>query len=280
VAVETSAGGVRVEPLGVAQDDVRKVGEALERAGPRLAQWGELRERVTVRLHPSHTSLSRAVEGGGFPWMRAWARYDVIELQTPRSWGVLGARQREVDELILHELTHCLMYQLAADRLGWSRKGIPVWFREGMASYTADQGYRWPTLETLARFLDAHPRSELLSAPNALHEEESSFVYAAGHHAFTFLVRRYGEDVVRALLREMRQGPDFPAAFRTAVGLAPDAFEREFLRYVRWRGFKGGRLIRRPEGAPDAGPGDTAPPAGPPAPAPPEGGDGQVPPPG
>jgi hypothetical protein len=30
------------------------------------------------------------------------------------------------------------------------------------------------------------------------------------------------------------------------VGLTPDAFVRDFTRYVRWRGFRGGRVVRKP----------------------------------
>src|SRR6185295_2154512 len=63
----------------------------------------------------------------------------------------LGALRRglrpvpaDVDELMLHELTHCVMYQRSASAADWSRKRIPLWFREGMASVTASQSYRWP----------------------------------------------------------------------------------------------------------------------------------------
>ena len=68
---------------------------------------------------------------------------------------------------MLHELTHALMYQAAADQGGWRQKKIPAWFREGMATYTAEQGYRWPTLEQLARTLEEHPKWEPLLRPGA-----------------------------------------------------------------------------------------------------------------
>jgi hypothetical protein len=51
---------------------------------------------------------------------------------------------------------------------------------------------------------------------------------------------------VRALLVEMSRGPDFPVAFTATIGLPPETFLRDFARYVRLRGFKGGRLLRPP----------------------------------
>jgi hypothetical protein len=137
-----------------------------------------------------------------------------------------------------------VMYQVAADQGGWRQKKIPAWFREGMASYTAEQAYRWPTLETLARTLEDNPTWEPLLRPEPLYAEQMPVAYGAAHHAFTFLVNRYGQDTVRALLAEMSRGPDFPVAFTATVGLPPETFLRDFARYLRLRGFKGGRMLR------------------------------------
>jgi hypothetical protein len=220
---------------------------SLEKASPRLARWGRLQEAVTVRLHGSHDALERAAKRSGYEWLRAWARYDVVDVQTPGTWRPVSATQRDLDELLLHELTHTVMYQLAADEGGWRQKKIPAWFREGMASYTAEQAYRWPTLEQLARTLEAHPTWEPLLQPELIMREEMPVAYGAAHHAFTFLLNRYGEDTVRALLGEMNRGPDFPGAFTATVGLSPESFLQDFTRYLRLRGFQGGRRLRPPE---------------------------------
>ena len=107
---------------------------AVERALPKLARWGAFDDSVTIVIHPNHAALERAANRSGYDFLRAWARYEQIELQSPRTWTLLGASQSQVDELLLHELTHSLMYQVASDMMGWTRKGIPLWFREGMAS--------------------------------------------------------------------------------------------------------------------------------------------------
>ncbi len=245
VPVETPVGSFRVEAPPSDEDGAQKVRQAVHNAAPKLLRWGTLREPVVVRVHPNHKALERAADRRGYAWLRAWARYDVVDVQSPRTWGLFGASQNQVDELLLHELTHSVMYQVASDRPNWRRTGIPVWFREGMASYTSDQGYRWPTLEQLTRYLGEHPGQDLLAFPAEMYQDESAVVYGAAHHAFTFLVKRYGEASVRALLREMGQGATFAAAFEHSVGLPLASFERDFDRYVRWRGFKGGRLLQR-----------------------------------
>ncbi|MFP2934538.1 hypothetical protein ACLESO_57415, partial [Pyxidicoccus sp. 3LG] len=248
-AQKESAGGLRT-PVGPRidveyrerdTDAASQVKLAVERALPRLARWGTFDDSVTIVVHPNHAALERAANRQGYDFLRAWARYEQIELQSPRTWSMLGASQSQVDELLLHELTHSLMYQVASDRLAWTRKRIPLWFREGMASYTAEQGYRVSSLDDLERFWRNQPRADPLSEADTLYQGSSDIVYGAAHHAFTFLVRRYGEPTVRGVLHAMSRGPDFPEAFAEAVGVRPEAFLQDFRRYVQWRGFKGGR---------------------------------------
>lgn len=227
------------------EQDAARIQQAVAEALPRLERWGALSEPVTIKVMPDHASLEAAVRQHGYDWLRAWSRYDEVFVQAPSTWSLAGATQPQINELLLHELTHSVMYQLAADRLGWSRKQIPLWFREGMASYTAEQAYRWVTLEEIARHFERVPESDPVRRPGDLYRDDSNLIYGVAHHAFAFLVRRYGEDSVRGLLREMKGGKEFPRAFESAIGLSPDAFVRDFTRYVRWRGFRGGRTPPR-----------------------------------
>jgi hypothetical protein len=256
VARKTPTAGARIEVEYREKDTsaASQVRLAVERALPRLARWGSFDDSVTIVIHPNHAALERAANRSGYDFLRAWARYEQIELQSPSTWTLLGASQSQVDELLLHELTHSLMYQVASDRLGWTRKGIPLWFREGMASYTAEQGYRVPSLDDLERYWRTHPTADPLSQADTLYQGESDIVYAAAHHAFTFLVRRYGEPTVRGVLHAMSRGPDFSTAFAEAVGLKPELFLQDFRNYVRWRGFKGGRKLAPLRPGPSAPP--------------------------
>jgi hypothetical protein len=244
-SMESPSGLFRIEYIRADAKDAARIQRAVEHALPRLERWGTLREPITLKVMPDHASLEAATEQHGVDWLRAWGRYDELLVQAPSTWGLSGATQPQLNELILHELTHNLMYQLAADRLGWSRKQIPLWFREGMASYTAEQSYRWVSLEEIARHLERFPERDPLRNPGELYRDDSNLLYGVAHQAFVFLLQRYGEDSVRALLREMKGGKNFPEAFEAAIGLHPDAFVRDFTRYVRWRGFRSTRALPR-----------------------------------
>jgi hypothetical protein len=236
-----------------------QVARALARSVPRVARWGKLGREVTITIHSTHAALEEAVHREGFEWLRAWARYETIDLQSPRTWGWFGAKDAEVDELITHELSHCAMYQAAASEWTWPHKGIPLWFREGLASVTADQGYRRTSNEDLWRFYlksvpgagDGYPSAMARAArgyvsqdgdpvtdPEPLYQERSDVVYGAAHRTFEFLVSRYGEDRVRTAMALMREGRSFDKAFEGAFGITEAAFASEFRRYLLWQGWR------------------------------------------
>jgi hypothetical protein len=239
--LHTDAGEFVFEYADADRAATAQVEEAVSKASAELARWGGLREPVTFRVLPSHQALEEAVNRPGYGWLRAWGRYDEVFVQSPRTWALFQVPQRDVDELILHELAHAVMYQQSADRTHWRRKGIPGWFREGMASFIAQQGFRWPSLEDLARFYERHPSADPVGDPDALYQHEDRFAYGAAHHAFTFLVRRYGVERVRAVLKSMREGRSFDEAFEHTLGLSSGRFIKDFNRYVRLRGFRGDR---------------------------------------
>ncbi|HET9554721.1 MAG TPA: hypothetical protein VFP50_17270 [Anaeromyxobacteraceae bacterium] len=255
-------GTSKVRILYWPEDDAgaRQVIEAVRIAVPRTERWGGLEVPVTITIHPSHDALEAAVRRPGYAWLRAWARYATIDLQSPSTWRIFGARDEQVQELLTHELTHCAMYQRAASEWSWSYKGIPLWFREGMASQTADQGYRRGTVEDLWRFYEqgfpgagdgelaagtvarvARGRGlegDPLGDPEPMYQERSDVVYGAAHYAFGFLMDRYGEPRVRDILERMRAGAPFPQAFKDAIGVGELEFVNEFRRYVIWQGWR------------------------------------------
>ncbi len=230
-------------PVVVEADEAIRpqVDEAVRRSLPRIAAWGTLREVVHVRVHPTHEALERAVDRVGFPWLRAWARYDSVDVQDARTWGLLKPPAGALLELLTHELTHCLMYQRIGNAESWRRKGVPLWFREGMASVTAEQGYRRMTVEELSRHLRTHPGLDPLSAAEALVQNENDLVYGAAHRAFAFLLSRHGQDTISALLDRMGSGDAFDSSFKSAIGISHDDFKADFLNYLRWEGWRKAR---------------------------------------
>jgi hypothetical protein len=257
-----SAGTARFRIVYLPEDaaSAGRVRLALEEAVPRIERWGGLRHPVTVTIHPSHEALEAAVRRQGYDWLRAWARFQTIDLQSPRTWSFFGPSQRKLAELLTHELTHCVMYQLAGDELSWMFKDIPRWFSEGIASVTAGQGYRYGGVESLFDFYqeklpgsgDGVPERARAAAavavlpgdpivdPDPIYQDQSHVVYGAAHHAAEFLVARYGEARVLEVIRLMGTGLRFPAAFRDAIGITDVEFASDFRRYVVWQGWRKG----------------------------------------
>ncbi len=235
---------------------------ALTRAAERVTRWGPLQKPVVVRLYPSHDTLEAAVHRFDYDWLRAWARYDEIFLQSPRTFSVFERGEDNVAELLTHELTHCLMYQLAAEESRWRRvdRQIPIWFREGMASWTADQGKRRNSEARLTGWLRDERHNPLAEAA-ALYRDEATWIYGASHWAFTFLVERYGIGRVRELMLALREGQGFGHGFESVMQISEAAFSEEVLRYFLWEGWQArehpqaketfeGRIVPRPDPLP------------------------------
>jgi hypothetical protein len=273
-APRLSGDGLRAEPLEVdgwrllvvhgPEDaaDLPEVLAALREALPLATRFAGLRHPVTVTLHPTHESLEAAARADGLEWLRAWARYDTLELQAPRTWPD-GAGPRRLRDLLAHELAHCAMYQSAGSEWFWRQKGIPDWFSEGLAVVSSGESRVHPGPRELWAFYaasdrvsgaarragDPAPGGDPLSSPDAFKVRDHELVYGAAESAFRFLVVRYGEARVRQVLTRMGEGGFFEGAFRGAIGLSPEAFLADFRRYLTWRGWDGEGVTRR------AGPG-------------------------
>ncbi len=236
--------------------DTRRIEAALAKATPGLKRWGGLKAPVTVYIVDTHDDLETAVRRHGFTWLRAWGRYDDVIFQAPSTWTT---KEEFVEQLVLHELTHCLLFQRAGTRDTWYLKDIPLWFREGMAISTAGQSKLYPSLEDSARWLQKNPALNAFRDGEELSEAQSTEVYGLALHGFEFLMRRYGEDRIIALMTTMHAGGDFDAAFEKVVGLSVDRFQKDFENYLRLRAFRGGgrRRVTVPpmEPAPPRSPG-------------------------
>jgi len=234
--LELAGVAIRIEHAASDTAVVAQLESALRAALPRLRRWGEFEAPVTIRVHPDHAALERAVRRIDYPWLRAWARYDSIELQSPATWSLMGARSGQVEELIAHELTHCLMFQRMARRSDWMRQRVPFWFREGMASVTSEQGYRRPNPPQLADYLARNPDVDPVNEGDALQQRENDVAYGAAHRAFEYLLARHGDEAVLSLMAATRAGASFDEAFTRATGgLGPKLFAQAFLEQVRLR---------------------------------------------
>lgn len=216
--------------------DTKRISVAIEKATPGLARWGGLTEPVTVHVVKSHDDLEAAVRRSGFAWLRAWGRYDDVIFQTPSTWTT---QDELVNQLVLHELTHCLLFQRSGTRETWYLKSIPLWFREGMAVVTAGQAALYPSLEDSALWLERNPDLNAFRDGEALSETQSAQVYGLALHAFRLLVHKHGDEKIRALMKTMQDGAHFAAAFAAVFGQNVEEFQRYFESYLKARTFRG-----------------------------------------
>jgi len=232
LAARVSAPGLLFDVLYTQADalEIPRIERGLLDAAPRIARWGTFREGVSIHLLPDHASLEEAVERRGYPWLRAWAFGDQVLLQSPRTWRSGDVvDDSEVAELIAHEVTHALMYQLLEPPEGrrWATEEPPLWFREGMASVTAGQDHRRLSRAELSRWMGSHPGEDPLRPPTELYRTEREAVYSAAHRAFELLLRVSGDAAVRDMLRRVSAGAPFADAFKAATGRALADFERD-----------------------------------------------------
>lgn len=220
-------GGVPIHvEFGVAEggtpDLVDGVLAALRAAYPKATRWGPFRSEVHVRIYPTHAALEAELGRKNLDWLRAWATYDAVLLQSPLTWG--GAWKDRLPDLLAHELCHVAVYQLVAKRDDWEKVDLPLWFREGMASWTANQEKRRGTPASVGKRLLDDPGLDPLFTPDVLLVHDQDLVYASAHWAFKRLIEEYGEAGVRLMLNGVARGLSFDHAFRDITGVTPRGF--------------------------------------------------------
>jgi hypothetical protein len=227
------------------------LGSGLLDAAGRISRWGSLRGTVRVEVLQSHAALEAAVGRPGYDWLLGWSYGDTVLLQSPATWEP-RAEPDAVLELLTHELTHSLMYQLLEpeepqgapyDALVVLNEEPPLWFREGMASVTAGQGKKRLSPVELRGWLADHPGKNPLDPDPELVRLEKEAVYGAAHRAFERLLELGGDQAVRDVLRGMRSGARFADAFAAATGKQLAEFERAALQ----SGFAAGPVPRKPK---------------------------------
>jgi hypothetical protein len=211
----------------------RRVEAALPAAVAAAERWGALARPLVITIHPNHGALEEATHRGGQAWLRGWARFAAVDLQSPRTWSTGMATDEQLLQLLTHELTHCVMYQRVATEATWHDLAIPLWFKEGMASVTAGQRHRRARADTVRQLYAARATGGAAAAePELLGDGvqalDAELAYAVAHLAFRFLVERHGDDRVHRLMTELRAGRGFDSAFQLAIGIPVREFERAF----------------------------------------------------
>ncbi|GAB4300952.1 MAG: hypothetical protein Kow0090_16480 [Myxococcota bacterium] len=226
--LETGFGGIKIKYLEKDSQAAKEIKGLLAELMPIVERWGRLISPTEIIITGDHGALEEATGRYGYPWLRAWTRFDVIYLQSPSTWlerDVKGA----LSELLTHELTHLAMYQNIGGKDNWADIFLPLWYREGMASVNAKQGYRRLTVEEIRARLEEKPSLKPLAEGDDIFREEKDLAYSTGHRAFEYLIERYGEKWIprlHSLIKE--KGYTFDAAFYEALGITHGEFIKLF----------------------------------------------------
>jgi hypothetical protein len=208
----------------VEQDAARQAGVLAERWYAEISRrlGHELSRRQPLVLYATSTDFAqtnvvsgRLSEGTG----------GVTEGRRNRIALPFGLGLAETNHVIGHELVHAFQYDLA--RRGHSAVVMmPLWVIEGMAEYLT-LGPEDPQTHMWMR--DAARQDKLPSLKDL--SNAKYFPYRYGHGVWSFLVRRYGEDVLPRMLKAKPSGLE--ATFKQVTGRTLEELTAEWHEALR-----------------------------------------------
>lgn len=205
----------------------QKVREIITEAGPRLAEWlGGEPELIRVRVADSRSDFdAAAAKLGGPQWAGALAvpGRSLILIRSPKQLS----DPFRFKPILIHEMAH--LYLAAALR------GVraPLWLEEGLAMYAAGES-GWSRTMTMTgavlsgRLLDLQEIS--LRFPTEAGAAE--LAYAQSYYLISFLLQKYGPEVLSDVVLGLRQGLGVSAALRRATGLGLHAIQQAFFSHL------------------------------------------------
>ena len=189
------------------------------------AEWLGVETRAPVRVHlvKDYAGLREAV-GAAPAWAVAVARRDdVLAFRLDR---LTRAGATSLDLVLRHEVVHQVLGHLGGTPL-------PRWFEEGLCVHHAGIAYFEPdaSLERVAAG-GSLPTFAEVDAYFRRDERSAALAYRYGHAAVTRFLERFGPDLLRRLLRNLKAGLPFEEAFREATGVPLAEFEEQWRREV------------------------------------------------
>jgi len=224
------AGGADVILKDLALDALEK---AYRRIGANLSHFPA--EKIIVEVYRTKEDFSLAstlpedvLEKSGTVGI---CKFNRLMILTPQA---LPLGYNWLDTLA-HEYTHLLVNRL-------SRAGCPLWLHEGIARYH-DTLWRLDTPQYLSaegenRLKDAVTGGKLIPfkrmSPSLVYldsQDDISLGFAEVATATAYILERFGDRGLSALLEQLSSGAE-AAAFKKALGVSPEKFEKQFHAYL------------------------------------------------
>lgn len=168
---------------------------------------------INVYIYASVSDLQKAFEAGGISWAGGHASPDLRVALVSIAPG--PEQGLEMDQEIPHELAHILTYDLS----GEGYNNLPVWLREGIASYlelsvnpdyprAISSASENNTLLPLASLCASFPP-----------DSGSAFLAYAQSESFTdYFINKYGQTAMLGLIKAYGDGLDCEQGARETVG--------------------------------------------------------------
>jgi hypothetical protein len=214
--------------LPVDEDGVSLVAEAAEEAYTSVSSnFGrQPAKKTTIVIYPDSKSLAAS-----FGWDKNEKALGVywggtIRILSPRAWlSDLGQRERFVKEgPMVHELTHLIVDEM-------TKGNYNRWWTEGIAQYTEKKitGFEFADPFAKGKKLYYYTLDNLEKDFDSL---DQSVAYWESLQAVEFIVDRYGEEKIYAILRYLGNGDHMSKATEKALGIDYKAFAEDFYQYL------------------------------------------------
>ena len=199
--------------------------------------------KTRIEVFPTHDRFS--VRVGGEPYIDTVAACtgSVIAMVTPRDGGeALGPF--DWAQVIRHEFTHTIT-------LGATGNRIPHWMTEGLAVREEQAPVRQEWLDLLSTAFNddgLFPLDGLTwGFVRPRKPTDRSLAYAQSWFVCQYVVERWGEEKLQAMLPEFAAGGREAAVWRDVLGIELPQFDRDFHEWMRGQVASWGRLPEQKE---------------------------------
>ncbi len=228
--IEATASGLVVETKEPLDGAVQALLDRdLDGIAAALGAWGRFTRPVRLRTTTDQSELQAAAPCVTLLHLTGVANLDGVVLLAPGRWTVPPG-PRVLEQALLHELAHVLLFQRCAPPGAETAAYVPTWFREGMATVIAEG----PPLPNRRRDLGLHPQlAELPGASDAVMATHPDACYLTAALLFQAWMDRFGAVGLTGLCRAMRAGHNFAAAHERACAMTETTWIAAWVQAVR-----------------------------------------------
>jgi hypothetical protein len=179
-----------------------------------------------VYLYPSTADLAAALRLAGREW-REGATYPELGVLLVTAVNANTA-EADLGRTVPRELTHLLLYQYA----GPGYEQVPIWLRDGIASYVAAYVAGSPSPSQQAALEASLAANEMISLAELCRLQERDLtpaVAAQSESLVRYIADSYGEPTLRGLVGNMAAGGECTAVLEEMLAIPANTLQANWL---------------------------------------------------